>query len=69
MSDRATVDFLAAVPLLEGRGEADLVELARVLRRRSVGEGEILWRQGDDARLSSPSRVLTSSNWRFPRLR
>jgi CRP/FNR family cyclic AMP-dependent transcriptional regulator len=50
MSDRATVDFLATVPLLEGREEADLVELARVLRRRIVREGEILWRQGDDAR-------------------
>src|SRR4051794_40305104 len=50
MSDRATVDFLATVPLLEGREEADLVELARVLRRRTVREGEILWRQGDDAR-------------------
>jgi CRP/FNR family cyclic AMP-dependent transcriptional regulator len=50
MSDRATVDFLATVPLLEGREEADLVELARVLRRRRVREGEILWRQGDYAR-------------------
>jgi CRP/FNR family cyclic AMP-dependent transcriptional regulator len=50
MSDPATVDFLATVPLLEGREEADLVELARVLRRRRVPEGEILWRQGDEAR-------------------
>jgi CRP/FNR family transcriptional regulator, cyclic AMP receptor protein len=50
MSDCETVDFLAAVPLLEGQDEADLVELARVLRRRTVPEGEILWRQGDDAR-------------------
>jgi CRP/FNR family cyclic AMP-dependent transcriptional regulator len=50
MSDRETVDFLARVPLLEGREEADLVELARVMRRRTVREGEILWRQGDDAR-------------------
>ena len=50
MSDGATVDFLATVPLLEGREEADLVELARVLRRRRVREGELLWRQGDDAR-------------------
>ena len=50
MSDRDTVDFLATVPLLEGRDQADLVELARVLRRRRVREGEILWRQGDDAR-------------------
>jgi CRP-like cAMP-binding protein len=50
MSDCETVDFLAAVPLLEGQDEADLVELARVLRRRTVPGGEILWRQGDDAR-------------------
>ena len=50
MSDRETVDFLATVPLLEGREEADLVELARVMRRRTVREGEVLWRQGDDAR-------------------
>jgi CRP/FNR family transcriptional regulator, cyclic AMP receptor protein len=50
MSDRETVDFLATVPLLEDREEADLVELARVMRRRTAREGEILWRQGDDAR-------------------
>jgi CRP-like cAMP-binding protein len=50
MSDRETVDFLATVPLLEGRDDADLAELARVMRRRTVREGEILWRQGDDAR-------------------
>jgi CRP-like cAMP-binding protein len=50
MSDRETVEFLATVPLLEGREEADLVELARVMRRRTVREGETLWRQGDDAR-------------------
>ena len=50
MSDRETVDFLAGVPLLEGREDADLVELARVMRRRTLQEGELLWRQGDDAR-------------------
>ena len=50
MSDRATVEFLAGVPLLEGHGEADLVQLARVVRRRAVREGEILFRQGDAAR-------------------
>jgi CRP/FNR family transcriptional regulator len=50
MSDGATVDFLATVPLLEGLEEADLVELARVMRRRTVRKGEVLWRQGDDAR-------------------
>jgi CRP-like cAMP-binding protein len=50
MSDRETVDFLATVPLLEGQDEADLVELARVMRRRTVREGEVLWLQGDDPR-------------------
>lgn len=50
MSDRQIVEFLATVPLLEGREEADLAELARVMRRRTVQPGEILWRQGDDAR-------------------
>jgi CRP/FNR family transcriptional regulator, cyclic AMP receptor protein len=50
MSDREAVDFLATVPLLEGREEADLIELARMTRRRTVEEGEVLWRQGDDAR-------------------
>jgi CRP/FNR family transcriptional regulator, cyclic AMP receptor protein len=50
MSEGATADFLAALPLLEGRNEADLTALARVLRRRSVREGEVLWRQGDEAR-------------------
>jgi CRP/FNR family cyclic AMP-dependent transcriptional regulator len=50
MSDRETVEFLAGLPLFEGREHADLVELARLTRRRRVREGEILWRQGDDAR-------------------
>jgi CRP-like cAMP-binding protein len=50
MSERETVDFLATVPLLEGRDDADLTQLARVLRRRTVQAGEFLWRQADDAR-------------------
>jgi CRP/FNR family transcriptional regulator, cyclic AMP receptor protein len=50
MSDHEAVDFLATVPLLEGREEADLIELARVTRRRTAEKGEVLWRQGDDAR-------------------
>ena len=50
MSDRETVEFLATVALLEGRHEAELTELARVMRRRTVREGELLWRQGDHAR-------------------
>jgi CRP-like cAMP-binding protein len=50
MPDRDTVEFLATVPLLEGRDEAELVELARVTSRRAVQEGELLWHQGDDRR-------------------
>ena len=50
MSERDTVDFLAGVPLLEGREKEDLAELARVMRRRTAREGEILWRQGEAAR-------------------
>jgi CRP/FNR family cyclic AMP-dependent transcriptional regulator len=50
MSDRELVDFLATVPLLEGRDAAELEELARVMRRRTVRSGELLWSQGDDAR-------------------
>jgi CRP-like cAMP-binding protein len=50
MSDRTTVDFLATVPLLAGRDVADLTELARVMRRRTVPAGELLWSEGDEAR-------------------
>jgi CRP/FNR family transcriptional regulator, dissimilatory nitrate respiration regulator len=48
MSD-GTVAFLATVPLLKGIPEPELAELARVLRRRDVPPGEILWSEGDDA--------------------
>ncbi len=41
---------LAAVPLLEGLPDADIQELARVVRRRVVPAGEVLWRVGDEAR-------------------
>jgi CRP-like cAMP-binding protein len=50
MSDRGTIDLLAAVPLLEGSEEAELAELAGVVRRRTADAGEILWRQDDAAR-------------------
>src|SRR5262249_39618378 len=50
MPDRRILDFLTTVPFLEGGDEADLAELARVTRRRTVREGEVLWRQGDDGR-------------------
>ena len=50
MSEREIAGFLATVPLLEGRDEADLIELARVMRRRTVPAGEVLWQQGGVAR-------------------
>jgi CRP-like cAMP-binding protein len=50
MSDRETVDFLVTVPLFEGHDEAELENLVRVMRRRTVPAGEVLWRQGEDAR-------------------
>src|SRR3954451_11667479 len=50
MSDREIAEVLAAVPLLEGLETAELAELARVMHRRTIGEGEMLWHQGDDAR-------------------
>jgi len=49
MSDPDTVAFLATVPLFEEMRRSDLVELARVMRRRSISEGEILWREGAEA--------------------
>ena len=50
MSDGATAGFLATVPLLAGRNESDIADLARVLRRRDVPAGETLWHQGEEAR-------------------
>ena len=43
------VAFLATVPLLDGVPPATLEALARVLRRRDVAAGEVLWHQGDEA--------------------
>ena len=50
MSDRPTLDFLATIPLLEGREQADLAEIALFVRRKTMREGEILWRQGETGR-------------------
>ena len=47
MSDLAA--FLASVPLLEGIPEAELQDLAGLLRRRAVPAGHLLWRQGEEA--------------------
>jgi CRP-like cAMP-binding protein len=42
------VAFLATVPLLDGLPEAELAELARLLRPRDVPAGQVLWREGDE---------------------
>jgi CRP-like cAMP-binding protein len=47
--DRAVAGFLATVPLLEGVPDEELAELARVMRRRDLRAGEVLWREGDEA--------------------
>jgi CRP-like cAMP-binding protein len=47
MSD--TLAFLSSVPVFEGIPEAELAELAAVVRRRDAPAGEILWREGDEA--------------------
>ncbi len=44
------IGFLATVPLLDGMPEAELAEVARVARRRELAAGEVLWRQGDEAK-------------------
>jgi CRP-like cAMP-binding protein len=50
-TDKAAVAlaFLGTVPLLEGVSEAELSELARILRWREVPAGEVLWREGGEA--------------------
>ena len=50
MSDREAAGFLGTVPLFADREEADLVELAGMMRRRTLREGEFLWRQEDEPR-------------------
>jgi CRP-like cAMP-binding protein len=48
-SQAETIAFLATVPLFEGIPEADLAALARVMRKRELPAGEVLWRKGDEA--------------------
>jgi CRP-like cAMP-binding protein len=50
MPDADVAAFLATVPLLEGRAEPDLADLARVMRPRTAAEGDVLWHQGEEAR-------------------
>jgi CRP-like cAMP-binding protein len=49
MSEPDAVEALAGAPLFEGLERSDLVEVARVMRRRSVAAGEVLWHQGAEA--------------------
>lgn len=42
--------FLGTVPLFDRIPDADIAELASVMRRRELPAGEILWREGDEAR-------------------
>jgi CRP-like cAMP-binding protein len=57
MSDRgngtdeaaAALAFLATVPLLDGMSQAELAELARIVRHRELPAGEVLWSEGDEA--------------------
>ena len=50
MSEPDSAAFLATVSLFEGVRHSDLTELARVMRRRAVSEGEILWHQDAEAK-------------------
>ena len=50
MPEHDTAGFLATVPLFDGWATPERQELARVLRRRSAREGDVLWHQGDAAR-------------------
>jgi CRP-like cAMP-binding protein len=43
------VEFLTTVPLLDGLAEAELVDLAALLRRRDAPAGSLLWQQGEAA--------------------
>jgi CRP-like cAMP-binding protein len=40
---------LAGIPLFEGLPEVELLEIARVVRKRPAREGEMLWRAGERA--------------------
>lgn len=49
MSEPDIVAILAAAPLFEGLPSSDLGKVARVVSRRSVSVGDILWHQGTEA--------------------
>jgi CRP/FNR family transcriptional regulator, cyclic AMP receptor protein len=49
MERLATVAFLSTVPLFAGVPEAELAELAGLLRQRNLAAGEVLWHEGEPA--------------------
>ena len=49
MSEPDSVGFLAAAALFEGLQRSDLADVARVMRRRSMSVGDVLWQQGTEA--------------------
>lgn len=50
MSEPDGIEALAASPLFKGLQRSDLVEVARVMRPRSVAVGDVLWQQGAEAK-------------------
>jgi CRP-like cAMP-binding protein len=50
MSEPDSVGFLAAAALFEGLQRSDLADVARVMRRRSMSVGDVLWQQGTEAK-------------------
>jgi len=50
MSEPDSVAFLASAPLFEGLPRSDLVKVARVMSRRPVSVGDVLWHQGTEAK-------------------
>jgi CRP-like cAMP-binding protein len=50
MSDPTIEAFFAEVPLFAGHDAEELAAIARVVRRRELKAGQLLWRQGEDAR-------------------
>jgi len=49
MERLATLAFLSTVPLFAGVREAELAELAGLLRQRNLAAGEVLWHEGGPA--------------------
>src|SRR4051794_34321286 len=50
MSEAATASLLATVSLFEGIEDAELEELASIMRPFEMPAGKVLWREGDEAK-------------------